>query len=123
MKKTVFAFLAVSFIFSSTVNAQNNDPVQGRGGYTGPTVPISTVKKAKSFRDDTPVVLEGKIRQSIGANKYFFADSTGEIVIEIDRDDWRGVTVGENDVVVIYGEVDRGFSKVTIEVDRIEKKL
>ena len=51
-----------------------------------------------------------------------FQDQTGTIKIEIDDEDWNGVTVGKDDVVQIQGEVDKSWTKPTkIEVDFIQK--
>ena len=55
--------------------------------------------------------------------KYQFRDSTGAIIIEIDNDDWNGLTVTPADTVTIYGEVDKEIMhSPEIDVDRIEKK-
>ncbi|ULQ58896.1 NirD/YgiW/YdeI family stress tolerance protein [Brucepastera parasyntrophica] len=92
------------------------------GGYTGPTITVSTVAEAKKMRDDTNVSLEGKITRHLGGDKYLFTDSTGTVRIEIDEDKWGGLNVGAEDVVIIYGEVDKKVGKVEIDVDRIVKK-
>lgn len=95
------------------------------GGFNGPgaTGDITTVKDALTARDDTKVTLEGSIVKHLGGENYLFKDSTGEISIEIDNDDWRGVQVGPEDTVIIYGEVDHHRRRATdIDVDRIIKK-
>lgn len=92
------------------------------GGFQGPTINAMTVKEVKKLRDDTPVVLVGKIERSLGAEKYLFTDATGSITVEIDNEDWFGITVTPEDTVVIYGEVDKGFRKLEIDVDRIALK-
>lgn len=94
-----------------------------KGGYTGPkaTGSVKTVAQVKEMRDDTKVTLQGNIVKHLGKEKYTFKDKTGEITIEIDDDDWRGVTVGPNDLVEIYGEVDKDWNSVEIDVDTIRK--
>lgn len=93
-----------------------------KGGYTG-AQSITTVSQIDSLSDDTHVVLEGVILKHLGGEKYLFKDSTGEIEIEIDHDDWRGVSVGPEDTVILYGEIDHHHFKATdIDVDRIQKK-
>ena len=90
--------------------------------YTGPSADLrTTVEKAKTMRDDTNVTLQGKIVQSLGGEKYLFRDSTGDIVIEIDHDKWMGLAVSDKDVVTIYGEVDKDWNSIEIDVDRISK--
>jgi uncharacterized protein (TIGR00156 family) len=73
------------------------------------------------LRDDSPVNLRGRIVQSLGNEKYTFSDETGSITIEIDNGIWRSISVNENDLVEISGEVDRGFRRVEIDVDRVRK--
>ena len=90
------------------------------GGFTGERQ-IVTVQQALRFRDDTPVILQGRIVRALGREKYLFEDSTGTIVIEIDHDKWRGLTVGPEDRVEISGEVDKNRHRVEIDVDRIRK--
>ncbi|MDL2230035.1 NirD/YgiW/YdeI family stress tolerance protein, partial [Treponema sp. OttesenSCG-928-L16] len=92
------------------------------GGFTGPSVEISTVEAVQKMRDDTYVALEGLIERSLGDEKYLFRDSTGTITVEIDNDDWRGLSVGPEDTVIIYGEVDKNFRRIEIDVDRIVLK-
>jgi uncharacterized protein (TIGR00156 family) len=110
----VFMALALTVI----VGAQDGQ----RGGYTGPSIDISAIQEAKRMRDESPVALEGKIERFLGDEKYVFADGSDTIVIEIDNDVWRGLSVGADDVVVIYGEVDKNFGRTEIEVDRIVRK-
>ena len=73
-----------------------------QGGFIGPTISKTTVEKAKTFKDDMPVVLEGNI-------------------IEIDHNDWRGVQVSPKDTVTINGEVDKDWMSIEIDVDSVKK--
>lgn len=124
MKKGLFLaallFLASSSFAQYSGNMKSNISNK-TGGYTA-MKQVTTVEQAKNSRDDTRVMLEGKIIEHIAKDKYLFIDNTGNITIEIDHDDWRGVVVGPNDTVVIYGEVDKDFKKIKIDVDYIEKK-
>lgn len=94
----------------------------GQGGYTGPGPALVTVQQAQSMRDDTRVHLQGKIVQNLGDEKYLFRDNTGTIRVEIDDEDWNGQTVGPEDLVDIYGKVDKDWNSVEIEVKRVVKK-
>ena len=90
--------------------------------FNGANNSVSTVSAAKSMADDTYVTLEGSIVSQVKNDKYIFRDSTGEITVEIDGEDWGGVNVGPNDRVRIYGEVDKELMRATeIEVKRVEK--
>lgn len=109
MKNLFFSLIAlISVVFSA--NAQSN------GGFVGPKAPSiapMTVKQALDVRDDTVIVLNGKIINSLGDEKYMFADATGQVMIEIDDDDWHGVTVTPEDTLEITGEVDKEFMEQT----------
>ncbi|MDR1976090.1 MAG: NirD/YgiW/YdeI family stress tolerance protein [Campylobacteraceae bacterium] len=90
-------------------------------GYTGPGPEIITVEAAKKLRDDSPVALRGKIEKSLGDENYLFSDDSGSIIVEIDDRLWAGISVNQNDVVEIVGEVDKGFTKIEVEASSIKK--
>lgn len=95
---------------------------QGQGGYTGPGMNNSTtVKAVKNMKDDSFVTLTGKIVSRIGGDKYVFQDSTGQITVDIDDEDFRGQTVSAQTTVRITGEVDRESGRATeIDVKTLE---
>lgn len=90
-------------------------------GFVDNNETIVTVAQVKEMRDDVPVIVTGQIIKSMGDEKYLFRDATDSIVIEIDDDDWNGLTVTPEDNVKLYGEVESKLFKTEIEVDRIEK--
>ena len=119
MKKLLLAsILGVAFMTSSVVMAQ----APQRGGFKGPSaVGMATVADVAAMPDDQHVVLEGYIEQHLRGDKYMFKDGTGKITIEIDDDDWRGLTVDPTTKVQINGEVDNGFfEETTVDVDVIQ---
>lgn len=71
--------------------------------------------------DDQKVVLRGRITERVKDEKYWFSDDTGQILVEIDDDEWpQGRPVLPDQVVEIYGEVDRDHGKAPeIEVKRV----
>ena len=91
-------------------------------GFSGPSIAPSKVRDVKKMRDDTNVVLVGKIEKSLGGEKYQFTDETGSIIVEIDEEKWMGVEVSPTDIVEIYGEVDKDWKRIKVDVDRIIKK-
>lgn len=98
-------------------------PTPVQGGFKGPTSAITTVAEALKSKDDTNVVLNGKIEKETGKEKYLFKDSTGSITLDIDNDDWHGTIVTPEDTVEVYGEVDKDLiGDVNIDVDRVIKK-
>ncbi|RBQ31150.1 TIGR00156 family protein [Arcobacter sp. FW59] len=110
--------LASTTVFAEFVSTTQNQ----QGGFTGPSISKTTVEEAKTFKDDMPVVLEGNIIEHLGKDKYLFRDKTGDITIEIDHDDWKGVQVSPKDSVTIYGEVDKDWNSLEIDVDSVVKK-
>ncbi|MDR2092131.1 MAG: NirD/YgiW/YdeI family stress tolerance protein [Azoarcus sp.] len=105
---------------SATAFAQSD----AQGGFVGPSlVPTAkTIVEAKSLPDDAKVALRGNIVRGLGDEKYLFRDATGEIIVEIDDDLWRGQTVESKDTVEIRGEIDRDWAiSVEIEADSLQK--
>ena len=80
-----------------------------------------SVTEVMTLPDNSPVVMRGRITKNMGEQMYLFEDSSGNIVMEIDEEDWNGNTVRVNDVVTIYGKVDKGSDSVEIDVESIEK--
>lgn len=71
-------------------------------------------------KDDQTVTLRGTLVRKTGDEEYIFSDGTGEIMVEIDDDDFPQVRVDENTRVEIHGEVDTRLRRAPeIEVDAI----
>ncbi len=121
MKKTNFlagaALAVMTLALTQPLMAKDNN----KGGFVEETISIVSVADAKNMKDDAYVVLQGTIQQNLGDENYLFKDDSGTVVIEIDDDDWNGVTVGPQDVVIIKGQVDKGWTNVEIDVDEISK--
>ena len=127
MKKLVYTSLfAMSVAFSGIAMAgfHADTPTPAvKGGFKGPTTGITTVAEALKAKDDSLVVLTGKIEKETGKEKYLFRDSTGATIVKIDNDDWHGQDVTPNDTVVIHGEVDKEILHAPeIDVDKIIKQ-
>lgn len=88
----------------------------GPGASTGKV----TVKSIAKMKDDVNVMLEGYIIKKTRPEHYIFKDSTGEIEIEIDDDNFKGVKVTPQTKVRISGEVDKDWRSKTIDVDSVE---
>ncbi len=83
---------------------------------------IETVADAKNKSDETMIILQGQIAKALGDEKYMFTDKTGEIIIEIDNDDFNGVTVTEGEMIEISGEIDKDMMKpAKVDVQTIKK--
>ena len=95
---------------------------RGKGGFSGPGPAAMSVKQALEMRDDAKVTLRGNIVQHLGGDMYLFRDATGTVKVEIDDDEWNGQTVGPEDTVELYGEVDKDWNSVEIDVKRLVKQ-
>ncbi len=115
MKKFTLAALmaATAISFSAAAYAAN------QGGYTGPATNVISVEQIQGLNDDTYVILQGNITQALGDEMYVFSDGTGTINVEIDDDDWNGLNVGPNDLVVIRGEIDKNGNVLEVDVDEV----
>ncbi len=122
MKNNAFWSITLLLILVSVI------AVHSKEGFTGPGSKSNskqaqkiTVSQAANLADDTRVSLTGSIVESLGDEEYTFRDSTGDIVIEIDRKVWRGLSVSETDKVEISGEIDVERKRVEIDVKHITK--
>ncbi|MDD4701835.1 MAG: NirD/YgiW/YdeI family stress tolerance protein [Desulfovibrio sp.] len=102
-----------------------NGPGASDGGFKGPTVgvEVTTVKQALDSKDDTPVLLTGKItgRQAGSNDKYIFKDTTGEMTVDIDKKIFVGRTVSPENTVRLSGKVDKDLMKpVKVDVKVLE---
>ncbi len=121
MKKTNFLAGAALAVMTLALTQPLMAKDSNKGGFVEETISIVSVADAKNMKDDAYVVLQGTIQQNLGDENYLFKDDSGTVVIEIDDDDWNGVTVGPQDVVIIKGQVDKGWTNVEIDVDEISK--
>lgn len=91
-----------------------------KGGFVNGAEEIVTTTQVREMRDDTPVVVKGKILKRTGDEKYMFQDGADTMIVEIDDDDWRGLVVTPDDIVILRGEVDKGIMSTEIDVDYVE---
>ena len=82
--------------------------ITGQYGYTG-QVQTVTVAQVQAFYHRTPVIVRGNIVQAIGADKYIFRDSSGDIILKIGPKEWQnfGSTIAPSDTIEISGELHR----------------
>ena len=120
MKKiSVLAMLTVLPVASAIAgpgmkNNNNNMMQQNQPTYW-------SVTEVVSLPDNTPVTMRGRITKNMGDNIYVFEDSSGTIMMEIDEEDWNGKTVRVDDIVTVYGNVDKGSDYVEIDVSSVER--
>lgn len=117
MKKiSVLALAAVMPICGAIAGPGN---IMGNGMNTQPAV--WTVTEVMSLPDNTPVIMRGYITKNMGNNIFVFEDDSGTIMLEIDEEDWNGNTVRVDDIVTIYGNVDKGTNYTEIDVNSVVK--
>ena len=117
MKKFLFTFLCLAVCN----NAFAKDSKKGFI-FVPENVVIETVENVKTKADETFVYMQGQIVKALGDDKYAFTDKTGEIILEIDNDDFNGVTVTAGELIEISGEVDKEMMKpAKIDVKTIKK--
>lgn len=122
MKKiSILSMLGIMSIGASYAGFHAAPDVNKKGGFVSGAENIVTVIQVNELRDDVPVIVKGKILQRTGDDKYLFADDTGNIIVEIDEEDWNGQNITSDDIIKLYGEVDRGIFKTEIDVKRVEK--
>jgi uncharacterized protein (TIGR00156 family) len=82
------------------------------GGSAGSNLTPTTISEAQNLPDRSAVVLRGKIIGRIPkkSDEYIFADSTGQVTVDID--DWNGWTITENDTVEIYGNIVKRAGRI-----------
>lgn len=82
---------------------------------------VWTVTEVVSLPDNTPVVMRGRITKNIGNDMFVFEDGSGTIMLEIDEESWNGNTVRVDDIVTVYGNVDKGTNYTEVDVNSIVK--
>ena len=90
-------------------NMMNNQPA------------VWSVTEVVSLPDETPVVMRGRITKNMGNNIFVFEDGSGTIMLEIDEESWNGNTVRVDDIVTVYGNVDKGSNYTEVDVNSIVK--
>ena len=112
--------LAGATMAQSATGGFTGAPTATGGGFSGP-VTVVTAEQAKTLKEDSKVTLRGTIERHIGGENYVFKDASGTIEVEIDDRRWAGQTVSPQDAVEIYGEVDKNWRSVEIDVKKIRK--
>lgn len=127
MKTTTWIFASLIGLSGSFAHAQYVGPSttpSAAPGTATPSVAPSTVKALiATGKDDAQVSLQGRIVRHLGGENYRFADSTGEIDLEIEAKHWPANTpIDDKAQVRVQGEFEKGLvRKPRIEVERIEK--
>ena len=83
----------------------------------------ATIAELSNLPDDAKVYVTGKITRELGDEKYEFKDEAGNTVtVKIKDRLFEGINVSPDDLLVIYGELDKGYTSMKIEAKRIDFK-
>lgn len=95
-------------IFLSAITAPTWAQFTGQGAQVAtPTVAEILAKPV----DGQMVRVQGHLLSKIKSKTYTFSDGTGEIVMEIDDDDFPKQPVSEKTKIEVVGEVDTGLRR------------
>jgi uncharacterized protein (TIGR00156 family) len=111
MKKSTLIFVCIMMFATNAI-----------AGFEGPgaSVSVVSVKSANEMKDDDAVIMEGYLIKQLKTEHYIFKDDTGEIEVEIDDEDFKGVKVTPKTKIRIIGEVDKNWNSLTIDANYIE---
>ncbi len=119
--KLALVLVFVSLASANIAEAKKNNNLGG--GFSGTMPNTISVQEALKAKDDTFIGLEGKIVKALGDEEYLFSDGKNQIMIEIDDDIWRGLTVSEQDTIIIYGTIDKDIMEdAKLDAEKIVKK-
>nr|WP_314264152.1 NirD/YgiW/YdeI family stress tolerance protein [uncultured Moellerella sp.] len=90
------------------------------GGFTDANASQTSVGEALKLKDDSWVVMSGKIVKQLDKKHYEFTDGTGTITLEIDRKQWKGVNVTPNDKIQIRGKIDKDWRSTEVDVSEVQ---
>ena len=122
MKKISILTLAALMPICGAMAGNGNNNMNGNMNNNMNNQPaVWTVTEVMSLPDNTPVVIRGRITKNMGNNIFVFEDGSGTIMLEIDEESWNGNTVRVDDIVTVYGNVDKGSNYTEIDVNSIVK--
>ena len=85
-------------------------PAHARGGFSGPIsgAQATTVEKAKTLNDKSPVVLHGNIVSQLAGTKdiFIFKDATGEVQLLVPEEVFGTLSITPQTPVEVSGTVN-----------------
>ena len=125
LKKTIIALAATIIMLPTLAVAKSHghdDHNKQSINYTGPAINVTTVaENLESIGrfSEANVVLEGQLIHQISADKYMFADATGQVIVELDDDIQLPVAIDNTTKLRLFGEFEGGATP-EVEVDNIK---
>lgn len=114
MKHTFLNLMAICGLALLSSNAMAADTAKTT------TKPVSKISDVKAMPDDTEVVIQGVIVQSLGDENYLVKDDSGTVNIEIDEDLVQGNTITPETEVLITATVDQDDNVTSLDAEEIQ---
>ena len=114
MKHTFLNLMAICGLALLSSNAMAADTAKTT------TKPVSKISDVKAMPDDTEVVIQGVIVQSLGDENYLVKDDSGTVTIEIDEDLVQGNTITPEAEVLITATVDQEGNVTSLEAEEVQ---
>ncbi len=114
MKHTFLNLMAICGLALLSSNAMAADTAKTT------TKPVSKISDVKAMPDDTEVVIQGVIVQSLGDENYLVKDDSGTVNIEIDEDLVQGNTITPEAEVLITATVDQEGNVTSLEAEEVQ---
>ena len=114
MKHTFLNLMAICGLALLSSNAMAADTAKTT------TKPVSKISNVKAMPDDTEVVIQGVIVQSLGDENYLVKDDSGTVNIEIDEDLVQGNTITPEAEVLITATVDQEGNVTSLEAEEVQ---
>ena len=114
MKHTFLNLMAICGLALLSSNAMAADTAKTT------TKPVSKISDVKAMPDDTEVVIQGVIVQSLGDENYLVKDDSGTVNIEIDEDLVQGNTITPEAEVLITATVDQEDNVTSLEAEEVQ---
>lgn len=89
----------------------------GPQGFTENMAPVSVASVLANGQDDQFVMMKGRLSRYLGDERYEFVDGTGSMIVELDEDrSWSHIR--KDQLIVIYGDIDRDWDSVKVDVKK-----
>ncbi len=82
---------------------------------------INQVAEVKTMEDGSYVNMQGYIVEKLDDESYNFQDSSGNILLLINDEDWNAESITSKDLVEVQGEVHNGWTDVEVKADMVSK--
>ena len=107
----VFLISSIGLVAQTGFTGPSNQQAQ-----TGSQFQSVTVAQALTMPRRTNVTLTGYVISHIRGEYFMFRDSTGEMMVEIDRRHTRALSFGPNDLVEISGYISSSSGRTYVDV-------